>query len=124
MASALILLLIFTGRLDAVLAARSELSSVPFAGMGMGRDNEGTIGIGHPGDTGRGIDRRVSGFGVRSILGAIKRGWGNLMAWIMEWLEMWTAAKDDKQIAWTLGIGWACCGGGLAGGCLVFAKAT
>ncbi len=31
--------------------------------------------------------------------------------------------KDDKTLAWTLGIGWACCGGGLAGGCLVFAKA-
>jgi magnesium transporter len=43
---------------------------------------------------------------------------------ITGWLEVWTAAKDDKQIAWTLGIGWACCGGGLAGGTLVFAKAT
>jgi len=31
---------------------------------------------------------------------------------------------NDKQIAWTLGIGWACCGGGLAGMCLVFAKAA
>jgi len=30
---------------------------------------------------------------------------------------------DDRQIAWILGIGWACTGGGLAGGCLVFAKA-
>jgi len=39
-------------------------------------------------------------------------------------LEAWTAAHDDMQIAWTLGIGWACCGGGLAGMCLVFAKAA
>lgn len=46
------------------------------------------------------------------------------MYMVTEWLEAWTAPKDDKQIAWTLGIGWACCGGGLAGGCLVFAKAT
>ncbi|KAK0461173.1 uncharacterized protein EV420DRAFT_1530703 [Desarmillaria tabescens] len=29
-----------------------------------------------------------------------------------------------RQSPWTLGIGWACCGGGLAGGTLVFAKAT
>lgn len=48
----------------------------------------------------------------------------NAMDWVKEKLEAWTAAKDDKTIAWTLGIGWACCGGGLAGGCLVFAKAT
>lgn len=39
------------------------------------------------------------------------------------YLETWTAAHDDKRIAWTLGIGWACLGGALAGGCLVFAKA-
>lgn len=46
------------------------------------------------------------------------------MLWVKEKLEMWTAPQDDKQVAWVLGIGWACCGGGLAGGCLVFAKAT
>ena len=42
----------------------------------------------------------------------------------MEKLEIWTGPMDDGQIAWILGIGWACCGGGLAGGCLVFTKAT
>ncbi|KAF8897042.1 hypothetical protein CPB84DRAFT_1781404 [Gymnopilus junonius] len=46
------------------------------------------------------------------------------MNWTSDRLEEWAAPKDDKQVAWTLGIGWACCGGGLAGGCLVFAKAT
>ncbi|THG92584.1 hypothetical protein EW145_g8665, partial [Phellinidium pouzarii] len=46
------------------------------------------------------------------------------MGWVCETLEVWTAAKDDKTIAWTLGIAWACCGGGLAGLCLVFAKAS
>lgn len=46
------------------------------------------------------------------------------MIWIAEKLEGWTAGKDDKVIAWTLGIGWACAGGGLAGECLVFAKAA
>jgi len=46
------------------------------------------------------------------------------MIWIAEKLEEWTAEKDDAVIAWTLGIGWACAGGGLAGECLVFAKAA
>jgi len=46
------------------------------------------------------------------------------MVWVTDVLERWAAGRDDKQVAWTLGIGWACLGGGLAGGCLVFAKAT
>ena len=46
------------------------------------------------------------------------------MSWVTDLVEWWAGPKDDKQVAWTLGIGWACCGGGLAGGCLVFAKAT
>jgi hypothetical protein len=59
-----------------------------------------------------------------SFARSIATGWQILMMYITGWLEVWTGPKDDKQIAWTLGIGWACCGGGLAGGCLVFAKAT
>ena len=47
-----------------------------------------------------------------------------MITFVTDRLEIWAAPKDDKQVAWTLGIGWACCGGGLAGGCLVFAKAT
>jgi hypothetical protein len=103
MAFALILLLIFTSSLDAILAARSDLSSEPFSGM---RARQG------PKATPVGYWRKV------------KAGWDDAMMWVMENLEVWSAPKDDKMIAWTLGIGWACCGGGLAGGCLVFAKAT
>jgi len=59
-----------------------------------------------------------------SFCRSISTGWHVIILYITGWLEVWTAPKDDKQIAWTLGIGWACCGGGLAGGCLVFAKVT
>ncbi|KZT26776.1 hypothetical protein NEOLEDRAFT_1177356 [Neolentinus lepideus HHB14362 ss-1] len=102
MAFALIFLFIFTSQLDAVLSSRSDLSAEPFAGMS-GRRN---------------IPPGV-GFGAK-----VGVAWAKAMVWIGEKLELWTAAQDDKQIAWTLGIGWACCGGGLAGGCLVFAKAS
>lgn len=103
MAFALILLLIFTSSLDAVLVARSDLSSEPFSGMSARQGTKPT---------------------PAGYWGKVKAAWDNAMAWIMEKLEVWTAPKDDKTVAWTLGIGWACCGGGLAGGCLVFAKAT
>lgn len=102
MAFALIFLFIFTSSLDAVLAARSDLSSEPFSGM-----------------SGRIPKPAGAGF-----FGKAKAGWSKAMMWVKENLEVWTAPKDDKTVAWTLGIGWACCGGGLAGGCLVFAKAT
>jgi hypothetical protein len=46
-----------------------------------------------------------------------------MMNFVRNLLERWTESKDDKTIAWTLGIGWACCGGAMAGGSLVFAKA-
>jgi magnesium transporter len=101
MSFALIGVLIFTYSLDAVLVSRSDLTSEPFSGMGSRRVV--------PSNTG--------------FIARVKSVWQRLMAWVHEKLEIWTAAKDDKQIAWTLGIGWACCGGGLAGGCLVFAKA-
>ena len=55
---------------------------------------------------------------------ALKYAWDTMITFVTDHLEVWAAPKDDKQVAWTLGIGWACCGGGLAGGCLVFAKAT
>ena len=92
---------VFTNELDAVLAARADLSAQPFSSISAGRqlpDNASSI-------------TKVK-FRVESML-----------LWIKEKLEGWTAARDDTQIAWTLGIGWACCGGGLAGMCLVFAKA-
>ncbi|KAF5370891.1 hypothetical protein D9758_002030 [Tetrapyrgos nigripes] len=105
MTFALLLLLLCTYQLDAVLIARADISSVPFAGYNLPSD-------GTPG-------RKSS----RGVLSAVRRTWQNMMTKLGQWLELWTAAKDDKTIAWTLGIGWACAGGGLAGGTLVFAKA-
>lgn len=93
---------IFTNELDAVLAVRADLSAEPFSSISARRrlpDNAGWM-------------TKVK-FRVES--------W---MLWVKQKLEEWTASHDDTQIAWTLGIGWACCGGGLAGMCLVFAKAV
>ncbi|KAH7888575.1 hypothetical protein F5I97DRAFT_1853773 [Phlebopus sp. FC_14] len=101
MSLALIMVLIFTSSLDAVLAARSDINSEPFAGM----------------------SARKSPVPSTTFLQKVKGIWNTSMLWVKEKLEVWTAPQDDKQIAWVLGIGWACCGGGLAGGCLVFAKA-
>ncbi|EIW83163.1 hypothetical protein CONPUDRAFT_121611 [Coniophora puteana RWD-64-598 SS2] len=102
MSIALILVLIFTYSLDAVLAARSDIEAEPFAGMSTRRPPSNAT----------------------TYVGRAKAYWDSFMLWVKQYLENWTGPKDDKQIAWTLGIGWACCGGGLAGGCLVFAKAT
>ncbi|KLO09488.1 hypothetical protein SCHPADRAFT_833937 [Schizopora paradoxa] len=100
----LILLYIFASQLELILTSRSDISSTPFAGQG------GSSSSNVP----------LSGLGWRTRFVASYRG--SLM-WIREKLELWTMTKDDKALAWTLGIAWACCGGGLAGGCLVFAKA-
>jgi hypothetical protein len=110
MGLSLIILVISTGKLDAILAARADLSSVPFApGLPTTR----------PPESNPRSENRFS-----KTLAVVQRTWTSLMVVLGEWLELWTAPKDDTTIAWTLGIGWACCGGGLAGGCLVFAKAT
>ncbi|KAH9994928.1 hypothetical protein BJV74DRAFT_341485 [Russula compacta] len=102
MSLSLALLYIFTTQLDLVLSSRSDLSGQPFAGM-----SARTPKAPHGG-----------------LLVRFKGLWSWSMIWMAEKLEEWTARKDDKVIAWTLGIGWACAGGGLAGECLVFAKAT
>ena len=102
------LFLLFTGaaQLEAVLVARSDISAVPFAGQGgagsrqRGRHSEGFMGL-------------VQG---------LKDRWDASMHWTREKIEAWSVDKNDKTLAWTLGICWACCGGGLAGECLVFAK--
>lgn len=103
MAFALIFVSIFITQLDAVLAARSDLSAVPFSSMS---SNPATP------ITSRNVFRKITGL------------WSSATFHVRYYLEMWTAAHDDQRIAWTLGIGWACLGGGLAGGCLVFAKAA
>lgn len=102
MSIALLIVLKFTYSLDAVLVARSDINSEPFTGMSMRRSPSPST----------------------TLLGKAKNTYAAFSLWIKEKLEIWTAPKDDRQIAWILGIGWACCGGGLAGGCLVFAKAT
>lgn len=101
MTIALVSTYIFTNELDAVLAARADLSAQPFSSISAGRRL--------PDDAG--------------LMTKVKFRVESMLLWIKENLESWTAARDDTQIAWTLGIGWACCGGGLAGMCLVFAKA-
>jgi magnesium transporter len=103
MSFSLIFLYMFTSTLDAVLAARSDLSAEPFAGM---------------------VARQRQRPTPASLWGKVIGWWRWGNAWVAETLEHWTAAQPDKQVAWTLGIGWACCGGGLAGGTLVFAKAS
>lgn len=102
MSIALILVLIFTYSLDAVLAARSDMSAEPFSSQRSRRTPRTSKGP----------------------FGKIADSWSRFIIWVKVKLEVWTAPKDDQLIAWTLGIGWACCGGGLAGECLVFAKAT
>lgn len=97
---ALISLTVFTSQLDAVLAARADLSAVPFDANSLAK-----------GPPPKNMLHRIIGFHTR------------VMYIIRGYLESWTSAHDDKRIAWTLGIGWACLGGALAGGCLVFAKA-
>ncbi|KAG7440005.1 uncharacterized protein BT62DRAFT_938436 [Guyanagaster necrorhizus] len=99
MSFALIFLLYFTSKLDDLLGTRGDIVG----------DSNNTITHGGQG----------SGF-----VSAARSVWAFLQRRVTDWLELWTAPKDDKTIAWTLGIGWACCGGGLAGGTLVFAKAT
>ncbi|KAK0212748.1 hypothetical protein DFS33DRAFT_1377215 [Desarmillaria ectypa] len=96
MTFALILLLYFTSKLDELLGTRGDIVS--------DSDNPVITYGGQDSSTARNV-------------------WAFLQRRVTDWLELWTAPKDDKTIAWTLGIGWACCGGGLAGGTLVFAKA-
>ncbi|CAA7259134.1 unnamed protein product [Cyclocybe aegerita] len=119
MSFALFAVLVFTTRLDLVLATRAELAAVPFSGA---RPTQGGL----PPPVSFSVNKlRRTWFGkVFGVFFALKAGWDNFMGWVFDRLEAWAAPKDDKQVAWTLGIGWACCGGGLAGGCLVFAKAT
>ncbi|KAH9830710.1 uncharacterized protein C8Q71DRAFT_716260 [Rhodofomes roseus] len=103
MAFALIIVCMFVSQLEQVLTARGDINAEPFAGMSSRRSG-GPAPVGF----------------YRRTMGAIETA----MMWVREKLELWTAPQDDKRVAWTLGIGWACCGGGLAGGCLVFAKAS
>ena len=102
MSLSLTLLYKFATQLDLVLSSRSDLSGQPFAGM----------------------SARIPKAPPGGLLIRIKGLWNWSLIWVAEKLEEWTAGKDNKVIAWTLGISWACTRGGLAGECLVFAKAV
>ena len=120
MSFSLFSLLIFTSRLDAVLAARTEIAPVSFSAPILQGSSLPVSNI--PLRVGAG---RKSWFTrIISLFLAFKYAWDAMITFVTDRLEIWAAPKDDKQVAWTLGIGWACCGGGLAGGCLVFTKAT
>ncbi|KAG6832624.1 hypothetical protein H0H92_014460 [Tricholoma furcatifolium] len=121
MAFALLSLLVFAERLDAVLASRADLSTPTQNDTPLAAPTGNARIAKSPGW----FDRLISlARTILAILRAIRAAWASLMVWVTASLETWTAPQDDKQVAWTLGIAWACCGGGLAGLCLVFAKAT
>ena len=117
---------IFTSRLDAVLTARGDLDAAPVSATSFDLPyTENNSSRGNPTLSSEGAQRQKSvAQRMMSFARSVATGWHVFMMYVTGWLEVWTGPKDDKQIAWTLGIGWACCGGGLAGGCLVFAKAT
>ncbi|CAE7131187.1 unnamed protein product [Rhizoctonia solani] len=100
MSTALTTVFFCTSILDAVLSARSDLSALP-AGAAANRQPVPT-----------------------TVVGKARAKCISWESWLRDLLERWTASRDDNMLAWTLGIGWACVGGGLAGGCLVFAKAV
>lgn len=102
MSFALILLLLSTSQLDAILAARSEISALPLS----------TARPSAPPS-----NRRENALIV--VVRNIKMAWIYVSMKLGDFLEQWNAAKDDKTVAWSLGIAWACAGGGLAGGTLV-----
>lgn len=96
MTIAIIIVYVGTSQLDAILATRSDLAALPTT-----RPKPVIL----PKDAGL-----WANFKVR---------WNSAMHWSRERLDTWTAAKDDNTVAWMLGIGWSCVGGGLAGACLV-----
>jgi len=128
MSAALLVLFIVTGSLDAVLVARADLGreSSPIQGEASELPeirNRQSESLEFSRSTGFWRHLRTFVKGIQLLIQRLNHGWYALMTWITNWLEVWTAPQEDQQIAWTLGIGWACSGGGLAGGCLVFAKA-
>lgn len=115
----------FASQLERVRVARADITAVPFAAQEALRSPD----LDSARERRRREDEEIVGW--RKLLAHFLAFWywfrtayARLMAWLVVRLEDWTASKDDKTIAWTLGIAWACCGGGLAGLCLVFAKAS
>jgi len=121
MTSALVVLLILISRVDLILSTRGDISA-PSLVRSPGGEATGLPDT----NTSLTFSQGNKSFLKRAVyvISFIKAAWEKTMIFVTRHLEAWAAPKDDKYIAWTLGIGWACCGGGLAGGCLVFAKAT
>ncbi|KAF8325224.1 uncharacterized protein EI90DRAFT_3073443 [Cantharellus anzutake] len=101
MGSAIIVQYICNSQLENVYHARAEVSVLPAHRMPTPRTPE-----------------------PRGVWAKAKTKWDSAMETLRKRMETWTSDRDDKVIAWTLGIGWACNGGAMAGACLVFAKAT
>lgn len=96
MALGIIIVYIGTSQLDAIWVARGDLQALPTS--------------------------RTAPPPVKADAGwwaSTKGKFGHALHWMKEKLDNWTAAKDDKYVAWMLGIGWSCVGGALAGGCLI-----
>ena len=121
MTAVLLVLLILISRLDLILTTRGDISAPSLVGPPNGAAN----GLPEP-NTSLTLGQGNKSFfnRVLQFFSFIKAAWEKMITFVTKHLEAWAAPRDDKYIAWTLGIGWACCGGGLAGGCLVFAKAT
>jgi len=75
-------------------------------------------------NTGIRSSRRTSSGRAKIARTKLSEAWGRGQNALRELMERWTENKGDKTVAWILGIGWACNGGAMAGGSLVFAKAT
>ncbi|KZT54231.1 hypothetical protein CALCODRAFT_439009 [Calocera cornea HHB12733] len=57
------------------------------------------------------------------LLGVVLGKAGEAWRAVQGKVERVVDASDDKFLSWVLAMGWSCCGGALAGGTLVFAKA-
>ncbi|KAF5393269.1 hypothetical protein D9757_000629 [Collybiopsis confluens] len=109
MSGALFLVFLCTSKLDAILAARSHMNAAPSSAS-------------QPMNTSSTKNRQSNV--LVAVARRIQMIWAFVSTKLGDWIEKWNEPKDDKTIAWTLGIAWAAVGGALAGGTLVFAKAT
>jgi len=104
--SAIVIQYISNTQLEAVYHARSEIAFPSNSNTGMRSS------------------RRTSSGRVKMAWTRLSEAWGRGQNALQGLMERWTENKGDKTVAWILGIGWACNGGAMAGGSLVFAKAT
>ena len=61
------------------------------------------------------------------VLKALKIAWAkwrSVREMVLARMERMFERTDDARLRYMQGIGWAVCGGSLAGGCLVFTKAV